>query len=407
MSALEDSISLENKILKTDICNIDKIDSILELKNLIENHEIWNNPLLVSCEKGELSKENFRYIFSQYYYYSKNFTKLLATALVKCDSDYYRSLLSNNLWEEGGGSDINQRHSEIFRKFLTSTLHINLDEIIFEPYTELFFQQYLSLCLDAEPAECAAILSFGTEGIVPRLYKLFKKGLLHVGINEKALDFFNIHICCDDEHARTLEEMVLSYFHEPSWLDRCKKAALQALNIRNIFFKNIYNSLKTTNLNNLIERISTLKKPPENSKSKKLHYPLHQIDNQLYQNEDIEKNIKFKVDRIPFETDVLDPRIVYIPKGFTNELHSHAHETIFFILSGEGEVNVGDHFIKVKSGDVIFVPRWLLHQTKNTGEIDLIFFAITDYGLTKLFPCNSETVYRLRKNNLVELNFKI
>ena len=122
--------------------------------------------------------------------------------------------------------------------------------------------------------------------------------------------------------------------------------------------------------------------------------------NQLYSNIDIENNINFNVNRIPFISNVLDPRIVCIPKGFANELHHHAHETVIFILSGSGEVIINDDHITIKPNDVIFIPRWFKHQTKNTGNNDLTYFAVTDYGLTKCLPQNTEEIYRLNPKNV-------
>ena len=60
--------------------------------------------------------------------------------MFKCDDDYYRSRLAENLWEEGGGQDIELRHAEIYRRFLKNHLQISLNDIKFEPYTELFFK---------------------------------------------------------------------------------------------------------------------------------------------------------------------------------------------------------------------------------------------------------------------------
>ncbi len=72
----------------------------------------------------------------------------------------------------------------------------------------------------------------------------------------------------------------------------------------------------------------------------------------------------------------------------------------FLILEGEGEVLVGDQWLPVQAQSIVYVPRWIKHQTKNTGKKDLKFFAITDYGLTGRFPINSEAIYRGKKENI-------
>ena len=79
----------------------------------------------------------------------------------------------------------------------------------------------------------------------------------------------------------------------------------------------------------------------------------------------------------------MDPRVVRISPGRNNEQHKHAHESLFVILQGRGEVLVGEQWNPVRKGDVAFVPRWIVHQTKNTSATEeLVVLAITDFGFT-------------------------
>jgi mannose-6-phosphate isomerase-like protein (cupin superfamily)/pyrroloquinoline quinone (PQQ) biosynthesis protein C len=368
------------------------------LNKVRDEHPIWDNELLLACTNGDLNRDDFRYIFSQYYYYSKNFTKLLAAALVKNDNDFHRAKLSANLWEESGELDIDKRHSEIFRKFLINVLDLDLEQIKVEPYTKLFFKEYLDFCLNAESYECFAMLSFGTEGIISKLYSIFKRNLIKVGFSNNDLLFFNIHIECDDKHSITLEEISLSYIHENHWFERSKVAINTILDLRDRFFKNIYESLQFQRFKHLINNV--------NNKHVSTFVPLSfsnniksisEIDNKLYSNKEVKDKVDFKVKRASFNSDILDPRIVYIAQNSTNELHNHAHETLLLFLEGSGQVVINDKQFTVKKGDLVFIPRWCDHQTRNTGEKELKIFAITDYGFTKNIPSNTESVYRKKK----------
>ena len=104
----------------------------------------------------------------------------------------------------------------------------------------------------------------------------------------------------------------------------------------------------------------------------------------LYTNRDERLNIDFAVERLPFpDLQVMDPRTVRIAPGRSNERHRHAHESLFIVLCGQGEVQVGDARIPVKVGEVVFVPRWIVHQSRNTSpEEELVLLAITDFGFT-------------------------
>ncbi len=103
-----------------------------------------------------------------------------------------------------------------------------------------------------------------------------------------------------------------------------------------------------------------------------------------YDNRNDRLNIDFRVERVAFpHLQTMDPRIVRIAPGRNNEYHRHAHESVFVVLEGAGEVLVGRRWIPVQAGSIAFVPRWIFHQTRNLSETDdLVVLAITDFGFT-------------------------
>lgn len=124
-----------------------------------------------------------------------------------------------------------------------------------------------------------------------------------------------------------------------------------------------------------------------------------EASNILYTNQNERLNIDFTVERLDFaRIQTLDPRVVRIPPGKNNELHKHSHETIFVILQGSGEVIIDKSAQKVKQGSIAFVPRWLFHQTKNTGDVDLVVLAITDFGFTSAVLGDYDKRTRVKEN---------
>lgn len=103
-----------------------------------------------------------------------------------------------------------------------------------------------------------------------------------------------------------------------------------------------------------------------------------------YGNKDERLGIDFQVSKLPFlGLQVMDPRLVTIAAGARNEKHRHAHESIFVLLSGQGEMIINKHIITLEERSVAYVPRWVVHQTRNTStENPLLLLAITDFGLT-------------------------
>ena len=104
----------------------------------------------------------------------------------------------------------------------------------------------------------------------------------------------------------------------------------------------------------------------------------------LYRNHNPVLAIDFCVQRLPLAgLQVMDPRLVRIAPGASNECHRHAHESIFIVLAGEADLRLGNQSVFLKVGDVACVPRWVVHQSRNKStQEELLLLAITDFGLT-------------------------
>ncbi len=117
-----------------------------------------------------------------------------------------------------------------------------------------------------------------------------------------------------------------------------------------------------------------------------------------YQHHDPAQGIAFQVQRLGFEgLQVLDPRLVRIAPGACNERHRHAHESLFVVLEGRAEIQVGEAVLRLGPGGVAYVPRWLVQQSRNLcSERELLLLAITDFGLTAAVLGDYDRQTRLR-----------
>ncbi|MFM7392849.1 MAG: cupin domain-containing protein [Cyanobium sp.] len=78
-------------------------------------------------------------------------------------------------------------------------------------------------------------------------------------------------------------------------------------------------------------------------------------------------------------------------------MHRHAHASLFVVLSGQGEIRLGDETCLLNPGDGAAVPRWVIHQSRNTSASDdLLLLAITDCGLTKAVLSDDDSRIRLK-----------
>jgi pyrroloquinoline quinone (PQQ) biosynthesis protein C/mannose-6-phosphate isomerase-like protein (cupin superfamily) len=367
-----------------------------ELRARRDEHPIWRNQLFQACEAGALDREDLKYVFSQYQLYSRNFTRYISALMANCESDLFRARLSENLWEEGGGCAPEKRHAELFRRFLKDALGVVPEDTEFDMHTQYFAHEYLRFCQVNDALAASAFLSLGTEGIVPRMYTMLMHGLTHAGIPDSELEFFKIHIECDDGHAETLEELMLSYLDQPNWFDRCRDAMNRALDLRLQFFDRCVEELQRRRLDGLLSRVNNkVSLCPLAATARDVCHRGGIPRPALYRNRSDADGIDFAVDRIPLAAEVLDPRHVMIPAGKRNECHRHAHETFIYFLDGSGQVAVDAQTVQVTAGDSVLVPRWALHQTSNTGTVPLRFIAITDYHLTKRAFVGDAQAYRL------------
>lgn len=52
--------------------------------------------------------------------------------------------------------------------------------------------------------------------------------------------------------------------------------------------------------------------------------------------------------------------------------HKHiSHSENVIVLEGEGEMNLGDKQMKIKKGDVIFIPKNTVHSARSKGNVPL------------------------------------
>ena len=69
--------------------------------------------------------------------------------------------------------------------------------------------------------------------------------------------------------------------------------------------------------------------------------------------------------------------VVRLEPGKGHERHSHPDsDEILFVISGEGEQEVGDETREISAGELVFVPEGVEHGTVNTGWETLVLLAV-------------------------------
>jgi mannose-6-phosphate isomerase-like protein (cupin superfamily) len=67
------------------------------------------------------------------------------------------------------------------------------------------------------------------------------------------------------------------------------------------------------------------------------------------------------------------------------EKHDHRdHEEIYYIISGNGHIKIGDEMARFRDGDIIYIPEKTSHSITNDGDEMVEFLAFGGYtGVTK------------------------
>lgn len=86
--------------------------------SVANSHPIWQCDLLSKMSEGGFSQKELAFIFQQHYQYSNNFTRILCLVAGHFDRSVHRAIIIENLYEEAGEENINNRHSVLMREFL-------------------------------------------------------------------------------------------------------------------------------------------------------------------------------------------------------------------------------------------------------------------------------------------------
>lgn len=67
-----------------------------------------------------------------------------------------------------------------------------------------------------------------------------------------------------------------------------------------------------------------------------------------------------------------------LPVGETSQPHSLKTSEVYYILSGKGEMHIGDETQLVEPGDAVYIPPQARQFIANCGSEPLIFICIVD-----------------------------
>lgn len=196
-------------------------------------------PLLTRCREGIVSISELKNFLAQQYFYSRHFTRYLCALLSNLVDEDLRLRLTENLMDETGiGGGNATPHSRIYRAMLDKMgVNIKLHQPF--PETQTLIETMFESCRNRNPAVGLGALCLGAEAIVPHLYSQIVSGFEANGISGERLEFFHIHIACDDDHAFTMKNIIETNFNIDSDRRTLDCSAARVISARARFFNAI------------------------------------------------------------------------------------------------------------------------------------------------------------------------
>jgi pyrroloquinoline-quinone synthase len=190
---------------------------IQELVSKLQQHSF-----LQRCREGTITKSELEYFLIQHGHYGSYFTRYLCAMMANLQNNDQVLALSENLFEELGlEPDSPKPHHLIYREMLQH-FSLDLETNSSNPATRNLINTMLEHCRKTDPAYGLGALCIGAEGIVPQFYTSVIEGFRSQGVEDQEIEFFLIHVECDDGHAETLNQIMMS-------LADSDKASLQTM----------------------------------------------------------------------------------------------------------------------------------------------------------------------------------
>jgi pyrroloquinoline-quinone synthase len=185
------------------------------------------HPFLAGCVDGSVTLEQLHAFLIQHGKYSRYFTRYLCALISQLDEGDDVLRLAENLTEElGYGPDAGIRtpHSRIYAAMLKG-FNIDIAAHPVNPETQNLIDTMFMLCRQPRGTAGLGAMCLGAEGLVPAMYGRIIEGFRHHGVDLDRLEFFSLHIECDDDHAATMYNMLVSQVEKAA---SCKITALNA-----------------------------------------------------------------------------------------------------------------------------------------------------------------------------------
>ncbi|MFC6981268.1 TenA family transcriptional regulator [Microbulbifer taiwanensis] len=179
--------------------------------------------------------------------YSTYFTRYLCAMMANLPGNDEVMALAENLFEELGlEPDSPQPHHLVYRYMLQS-FGVRLEDARPLAGTSQLIDSMFRHCRDSRPSAGLGALCLGAEALVPALYTDIVAGFRACGVADKEIEFFLMHIECDDGHAETIRDIMVDIATlDPGQIDIMLGTGSELVDARMRFFDSIEEAYRET-----------------------------------------------------------------------------------------------------------------------------------------------------------------
>lgn len=223
------------------------------LRHLVDDHPVVQHPFLQRFRAGRWSRTQVRFWAEQQFYFSISLPSAFAALYARVPDRCWKAkrqlvkLLSVEAW----GSDDLRCHSHHFVEFC-NFFEIDVERLTEEaprPYTQVYLQQRLAICLDSQRpvAVGLAAIALGNEILNLHIYRAYRDGIHRIpGCEDCPTGYFDAHLCDEEADAKVFADLFSAVADSATDFEAARAGLLELLDARVAFFDALCRDLESS-----------------------------------------------------------------------------------------------------------------------------------------------------------------
>ena len=212
----------------------------------VRGHPALHHPFLLRFAQGGHRRLQLWAFGLQHYQLVRVFTAYLEALHKSVPDPEVRDWIHRVLEDEYSHPHSFERsHSALYRKFLRSLglTEEDWDRAEALPETQAFITHHIELTALRHYLVGLGAVGPGHEWAIPTMFTYLVEGLQKVGVEEKPLEYFTLHIAQDVEHSRLLRMAMARYAETPENQERIIEGARASLEARARFWDGLHRAV--------------------------------------------------------------------------------------------------------------------------------------------------------------------